>query len=113
MKILLRFAFGLAALASTALVGLALAVIGAYYYVAPSLPDPETLREVQLQVPMRVYSRDGLLLAEFGEQRRIPLLLEDIPPKLRWAFLPPRTIASSSIPAWTGRGWRARPWPSR
>ena len=87
MRILLRLAFGLAALASTALVGLALAVIGAYYYVAPSLPDPETLREVQLQVPMRVYSRDGLLLAEFGEQRRIPLALEAIPLQLRQAFL--------------------------
>jgi penicillin-binding protein 1A len=87
MRTLLRLAFGLAALASTALVGLALAVIGAYYYVAPSLPDPETLREVQLQVPMRVYSRDGLLMGEFGEQRRIPLVLEEIPLKLRQAFL--------------------------
>jgi penicillin-binding protein 1A len=87
MKTLLRLAFGLAALASTALIGLVLAVIGAYYYVAPSLPDPESLREVQLQVPMRVYTRDGLLLAEFGEQRRVPLALEDVPLRLRLAFL--------------------------
>ena len=87
MKTLLRLAFGLAALASTALIGLVLAVIGAYYYVAPSLPDPESLREVQLQVPMRVYTRDGLLLAEFGEQRRVPLKLEDVPLRLRMAFL--------------------------
>jgi len=87
MKTLLRLAFGLAALASTALIGLVLAVIGAYYYVAPSLPDPESLREVQLQVPMRVYTRDGLLLAEFGEQRRVPLELEAVPLRLRLAFL--------------------------
>jgi penicillin-binding protein 1A len=87
MRILLRLAYGLVALASTALISLALAVIGAYYYVAPSLPDPESLREVQLQVPMRVYTRDGLLLAEFGEQRRVPLALEDVPPRLWQAFL--------------------------
>jgi penicillin-binding protein 1A len=87
MRTLLRLAYGLVALASTALIGLALAVIGAYYYVAPSLPDPESLREVQLQVPMRVYSRDGLLMAEFGEQRRVPLALEEVPLRLRLAFL--------------------------
>ena len=87
MKTLLRLAFGLVALASTALIGLGLAVIGAYYYVAPSLPDPESLREVQLQVPMRVYSRDGLLIAEFGEQRRVPLRYDDIPERLKRAVL--------------------------
>ena len=87
MNIFLRFAYGLVAFASVALIGLALAAIGAYYYVAPSLPDPESLREVQLQVPMRVYSRDGLLLAEFGEQRRVPLRLDQIPERLQRAFL--------------------------
>jgi penicillin-binding protein 1A len=87
MNVALRLAYGLLALASTALIGLALAAIGAYYYVAPSLPDPESLREVQLQVPMRVYSRDGLLLAEFGEQRRVPLRLEEVPERLQRAFL--------------------------
>jgi penicillin-binding protein 1A len=87
MKTLLRFAYGLVALASTALIGLGLAAIGAYYYVAPSLPDPESLRDVQLQVPMRVYSRDGRLMAEFGEQRRIPLRYGSIPEQLKRAVL--------------------------
>jgi penicillin-binding protein 1A len=87
MKILLRLAYGIVALVSMSFLALALAAIGAYYYVAPSLPDVESLREVQLQVPMRVFSRDGLLIAEFGEQRRIPLRIEEIPVALQRAFL--------------------------
>ena len=87
MRILLRFAYGIVALAALAVIGLGLAVIGAYYYVAPSLPDVESLREVRLQVPMRVYSRDGRLMAEFGEQRRIPLRLDEVPAQLQQAFL--------------------------
>ena len=87
MRILLRFAYGIVAIAAMAVISLGLAAIGAYYYVAPSLPDVESLREVRLQVPMRVYSRDGLLMAEFGEQRRIPLRLEEVPAQLQQAFL--------------------------
>ena len=87
MNALLRISYGIVAIASTALIGLALAAIGAHYYVAPSLPDPEALREVQLQVPMRVYTRDGLLMAEFGEQRRVPLGLDEVPERLQRAFL--------------------------
>jgi len=87
MKILLRLFYGIVAVASMFLVGLALAAIGAYFYVAPSLPDVESLRDVRLQVPMRVYSRDGLLMAEFGEQRRIPLSIDEIPEHLQQAFL--------------------------
>jgi penicillin-binding protein 1A len=87
MRIFLRLVYGIVAFASMSLIGLALAAIGAYFYVAPSLPDVESLRDVRLQVPMRVYSRDGLLLAEFGEQRRIPLHIDDIPEQLQQAFL--------------------------
>lgn len=87
MRIFLRIAYGIVALVSMSVITLALAAIGAYLYVAPSLPDVASLREVRLQVPMRVYSRDGLLMAEFGEQRRIPLRLEEIPEQLQRAFL--------------------------
>ncbi len=64
-----------------------LACIGAYQYLRPDLPDVASLREVELQVPLRVYSRDGLLIAQFGEQRRIPLTLEEIPPQMVNAVL--------------------------
>jgi len=87
MKTILRLLYGIVALASMSLIGLALAAIGAYFYVSPSLPDVMSLREVRLQVPMRVYSRDGLLVAEFGEQRRIPLHIDEIPQELQRAFL--------------------------
>lgn len=65
----------------------ALACIGALQYLRPDLPDVATLRDVDLQVPLRIYSRDGLLIAQFGEQRRIPLNLEQIPQRLIDAIL--------------------------
>jgi penicillin-binding protein 1A len=46
-----------------------------------------TLREVQLQVPLRIYSRDGKLIQSIGEQRRIPVRYEQLPKKLILAFL--------------------------
>jgi len=55
--------------------------------IVPSLPSVEALREVRLQVPLRIYSADEKLLLEVGEQRRIPLALDAIPERLRQAFL--------------------------
>jgi penicillin-binding protein 1A len=75
----------------TVLIGLialfAFANVCAYVYLKPALPDVDTLRDVQLQVPLRVYSRDGRLIAAIGEQRRIPVRYEQIPKKLVQAFL--------------------------
>ena len=45
-------------------------LFGAYLYLSPRLPDIETLKEVQLQVPLRVYAKSGELIAEFGEMKR-------------------------------------------
>jgi penicillin-binding protein 1A len=59
----------------------------AYVYLRPALPDVGTLREVQLQVPLRIYSRDGKLIQSIGEQRRIPVRYEQLPKKLILAFL--------------------------
>jgi penicillin-binding protein 1A len=67
--------------------GGALACLGALQYLRPDLPDVATLRDVDLQVPLRIYSRDGLLIAQFGEQRRIPLNLGQIPQRLVDAIL--------------------------
>lgn len=52
---------------------------GFYLYLSPKLPSPEALRTVKLQTPLRVYSRDGLLMGEFGEKRRTPVEFADIP----------------------------------
>jgi penicillin-binding protein 1A len=70
-----------------AIVLIAFANICAYVYLKPALPDVDTLRDVQLQVPLRVYTRDGRLIASIGEQRRIPVRYDQLPPKLIQAFL--------------------------
>ena len=65
----------------------AIAAVGIYFYIAPSLPPAHALREVQFQVPLRIFSRDGLLIAEYGEKKRSPLKYRDIPPTLVKAIL--------------------------
>jgi len=70
-----------------AMVLIAFANVCAYVYLKPALPDVDSLRDVQLQVPLRVYTRDGRLIAAIGEQRRIPVRYDQLPPKLIQAFL--------------------------
>lgn len=65
----------------------AVAGIIIYVNVAPQLPSIDDLRDVQLQQPLRVYSRDRLLLAEFGEKRRTPVSIDEVPPLMVKAFL--------------------------
>ncbi|MGH8239473.1 MAG: penicillin-binding protein 1A, partial [Steroidobacteraceae bacterium] len=45
------------------------------------------MRKVEMQVPLRVFTASGELIAQIGEQRRIPVTYEQIPPMLRQAFL--------------------------
>lgn len=75
---------------SAALVGsfvFLMAGVSAYLYLAPGLPDVNSLRDVRLQVPLRVYSRDGRLISQLGAQRRIPVAFQDIPQDMVNAFL--------------------------
>lgn len=60
---------------------------GVYLYLSPKLPDVETLRDVQLQTPMRVYTREGDLIGQFGEQKRSPLPFDAIPQQFIEALL--------------------------
>ncbi len=62
-------------------------VIGAYYYAAPSLPAAETIRDIRLEVPLRIFSRDGYLISEIGERRRIPVTYEEVPQHVVDAFV--------------------------
>ncbi len=72
---------------------LLLAVLGVstiaitYLIVKDELPDVATLEDVRLQTPMQVFTADGELISQFGEQRRIPLTLQEMPPLLIEAFL--------------------------
>lgn len=64
-----------------------IAVTGAFLYLAPGLPNVSTLTDIQLQVPLRIYSADDKLIGEFGEQRRTPITFQDVPAELINAFI--------------------------
>lgn len=59
--------------------GLLLSLSGAYLYLSPNLPSVDSLRSIQLQIPLRIYSNDDKLIAEYGEMRRNPISFNDIP----------------------------------
>lgn len=81
-SLVLVFALGtIGTLAATA------GIIGAYYYVQPSLQSAETIRDIRLEVPLRIFSRDGYLISEIGERRRIPITYEDLPAHVVQAFI--------------------------
>jgi penicillin-binding protein 1A len=61
------------------LCGLIIGIAG-YSYYSKDLPDVATLKDVRLQTPMQVLSKDGELIAIFGERRRTPLKYDEIPP---------------------------------
>lgn len=84
LRRLLRWA--LFACAGLAVLGL-IAAGALYAVIAPKLPDVETLRNVKLEEPMYVYSRDGKLMALFGEARRYPVDIEEVPDRLKKAFI--------------------------
>lgn len=77
----------LAGLTASAAVGLAAAIIGAWHYVAPGLPEAETIREIPLQIPLRIFSRDGRLIEEVGERRRILVTYDELQPFVVEAFV--------------------------
>jgi len=57
----------------------AMGFTGLYLAVGPDLPEVETIRQIRLQTPMSVYSKDGQLINEFGDIRRIPITLDQVP----------------------------------
>lgn len=59
----------------------------AVLYLESTLPSVEMLKDMRLQVPLRVFSNDGKLIAEFGEGRRTPVTLNQVPKDLINAIL--------------------------
>lgn len=80
LRIFLKFLL-VVVLLGTATVG------GLVWHLSQSLPDVSQLRDIQLQTPMLVYSADGKVISQFGEKRRIPLRLEQMPKTLVHAIL--------------------------
>jgi penicillin-binding protein 1A len=84
MMKLFKWLIGLAVLGFACLL-LALAVV--FFVLIPGLPDVSELKQVDWQRPMTVYSQDGKFIAEFGETRRYPVAIADIPLQTRNAVI--------------------------
>ena len=87
MQILKRLLRWVLILAFTGLL-LAVAAVGvAYWLISPRLPSVAALKDYHMQVPLRVLSADGKLIATFGETRRIPVGIGNVPDRLKHAVL--------------------------
>ncbi|MBC6413806.1 MAG: penicillin-binding protein 1A [Chromatiales bacterium] len=64
-----------------------IAVVAVYLYIAPELPSLEEMKTIRVQTPLRVYTKEGELYAIFGDKRRIPIDLEDVPQQIIDAFI--------------------------
>src|SRR5205814_7891058 len=73
----------LAGLAVAAVLAVALVVALAY----PNLPSLEALTEYQPKIPLRVYTAEGVLIGEFGEERRAVVSIAEVPQELKNAVL--------------------------
>jgi penicillin-binding protein 1A len=63
------------------------AVFGLYQQIKPELPDVSALKDIRLETPMRIFSQDGKLISQYGEQRRYPITVAQMPSQLIDAFL--------------------------
>ena len=82
---------GFIATALTVLIGLgvsgALLVGVALALIFPKLPDLDTLTDYRPKVPLRVLTTDGVLIGEFGEERRRPVDITEVPLVMQQAIL--------------------------
>ncbi|MDP0588284.1 MAG: penicillin-binding protein 1A [Candidatus Endonucleobacter bathymodioli] len=77
----------LAWLTLTSISGLCVIAASTFLYLSPSLPAVDTLKDAHLQTPLRVYSSDSKLIAEFGEKRRKPIRFDNVPEDMVHAFM--------------------------
>ncbi|MCE1184409.1 MAG: penicillin-binding protein 1A [Rhodocyclales bacterium] len=78
--------YPLAALAGLLLLGVAIAAL-AISMAWPTLPSLEALTDYHPKIPLRVYTADGALIGEYGEERRSFVRIQDVPPVLKQAIL--------------------------
>ena len=81
-RVVLFFGLGIASI-----ITLLMVIFSAYFFVEPSLPNAERIREIPLETPLRIYSRDGRLIDEVGVRKRINISYEDMPQHLINAFV--------------------------
>ena len=61
--------------------------LGIYLYFAPEIPSSSEVESVELQVPLKIFTKDGKLIGEFGEIHRTKLKFDEIPDTFVKAFL--------------------------
>jgi penicillin-binding protein 1A len=66
--------------------GLALGII-VLVLAYPNLPSLEVLTDYQPKIPLRIFTADGYLIGEFGEERRAVVNFQDVPPVMKHAIL--------------------------
>ena len=86
---------------------LALAVAFAW----PTLPSLEALTDYHPKIPLRIYTADGELIGEYGEERRAFIRIQDVPPVLKHAILAAEDDRSTSTPVWISPASCAPPAP--
>ncbi|XKH60801.1 penicillin-binding protein 1A [Halomonas sediminis] len=79
MKFFRTLIFSLFWLLVSLLGAISLSVVGAALYFSPGLPDVRQLQDFELHTPLRIFTRDGKLIGEFGEERRMPVDFDEIP----------------------------------
>lgn len=84
MSKFVKYLISIVALGSTLAV---VAIAGVYFYMRSELPSVDILKDVKLQTPMQIYTRDGRLISQYGVKRRIPVTLDEVPQQLVDAIL--------------------------
>ena len=76
-------------------------IVAAYFFIdqlQAELPDIKQLHNVEYQIPLSIYSKDGLLLAQYGEKKRVPVKINQVPEQLINAFLAAEDASFRSHP---------------
>ena len=108
----LRFlAFPLALLAGLAAAGL-LAVALVVVLAVPNLPSLDALTEYQPKIPLRIYTVEGVLIGEFGEERRAIVSIAEVPAQLKNAIIAAEDERFYEHPASTTSGCCVPPMPT-
>lgn len=111
LRWLVRIALWITGLAAAAAVGLALTIAVALSVAYPNLPDISDLADYRPKLPLRVYSAEGALLGEFGEERRNLTPIDEIPQVMKTQCWRSKTLASSSTVVWTTKACCVRASP--
>lgn len=100
MMTIFKWLAGLAVLGMLAL----MALLGVLYFsLVPNLPDVSELKRVEWQMPMSVYSADGKFIAEFGDSRRYPVAITEVPAQTKHAVI---AIEDAHFYQHIGLDWR-------